>query len=703
MKKILIFTAALLIATSCQQPQKKMERSNPFLVEYTTPYGIPPFQDILLEDYFPAFELGMAEQMAEVDSIAANTQPASFENTIEALELSGKLLSKVSNVFFNLNGSLTNDSMQAIARKLSPLMSKHSDDIALNAQLFERIKTVYDQREGLNLNPEQQMLLDKTYKRFERGGVNLNAEDQAQFRKINEELGILALRFGENVLAETNNYQLIIEDSTRLSGLPASLIGAAAQTAIEAQHDGKWIFTLQNSSIFPFLQYADDRSLREEIFTAYISRGNHNDELDNKKIISRTAALRFQRAQLLGYKTHADYILEQNMAKNPANVYELLEKLIKAAVPMASKEAAQLQGLIDKTNGGFKLEPWDWWYYSEKLRKEKFDLDEAQLKPYLKLENVRDGVFTLAGKLWGLQFVERTDLPKYHPDVQVFEVKEADNSHVGILFMDFYPRSSKRGGAWMSSFRKESIENGVKTTPIITTNFNFTAPQGDEPALLTWDEVQTTFHEFGHALHGLLANTTYNSLSGTAVPRDFVELPSQIMENWAPEPQMLALFARHFETNEIIPDELVQKMINSGTFNQGFAMTEYLAAALLDMDWHTLTTSEEQDVEAFEKASLKKSGIIPEIVVRYRSTYFSHIFSGGYSSGYYSYIWSEVLDSDAFQAFKETDLFDQATAKKYRENILEKGGTVDPMELYLAFRGKEPDQSALLKKRGITK
>lgn len=703
MKKMLIFATMVFALTSCQQTKKSMQRENPLLAAYTTPYGIPPFESIELGDYVPAFQAAIEEQKTEIESITSTEATPDFKNTIEALENTGELLTKVSNVFFNLNGSLTNDSMQAIARTLSPMLSKHSDDISLNPVLFQRIKAVYEQREALDLDKEQAMLLEKTYKRFVRGGANLKGEDQEKFRKINEELSILALKFGENVLAETNKFQLIISDSNQLKGLPESSIAAASATAEKAGKSGQWIFTLHSPSIFPFLQFADDRSLREQIYKAYINRGNRDDENDNKKIISRTAALRYERAKLLGYATHADFILEQNMAKDPQTVHSFLDGLMKAAVVKAVDEAKELQAMIAKSGQNFKLEAWDWWYYTEKLRKEKYDLDEAAMRPYFKLENVRDGVFQVATNLWGLQFKARTDLPKYHPDIEVYEVLEADNSHVGILYMDYYPRESKRGGAWMSSFRKESKTNGVKTTPIITTNYNFTAPQGDQPALISWDEVSTIFHEFGHALHGLLANTTYSSLSGTAVPRDFVELPSQIMENWAPEPEVLKLFARHYQTNELIPDELVKKMISSSTFNQGFAMTEYLAASLLDLDWHTLATETEQDVLSFEKNALAKTGIIPEIASRYRSTYFSHIFSGGYSAGYYSYIWSEVLDSDAFQAFKETSLFDQKTAMAFRKNILEKGGTEDPMELYVAFRGKQPALEALLKKRGLIK
>lgn len=701
MKKILNFAAAFLIVAGCQQPQKTMERNNPLLSAYNTPFEIPPFEAIEMGDYVPAFEAAINEQRIEIERITSNTQPPDFQNTVEALEQTGALLTRVSNVFFNLNGSLTNDTMQEIARTISPMLSRHSDDITLNPVLFDRIKKVYDAREQWQLDKEQAMLLEKTYKRFVRGGALLDSANQEQLRKINEELSILSLKFGENLLAETNNYKLFIADSNQLAGLPSGLKAAAAEAAEKEGKPGEWLFTLHSPSIFPFLQFADNRALRQEIFKAYASRCNHNDEYDNKKIISRTVQLRSERARLLGYETHAHYILEQNMAGNPMAVRKFLESLMKPAVSKAKEEASMLQNLIRESGQNFKLEAWDWWYYTEKLRKARYDLDEEQMRPYFKLENVRDGVFQVANKLYGLQFVQRTDLPKYHPDVEVYEVLEADNTHVGILYMDYFPRESKRGGAWMSSFRKTSRENGKRIAPVITTNYNFTAPTAGQPALLSWDEVSTLFHEFGHALHGLLGNTTYTSLSGTSVPRDFVELPSQIMENWAPEPEVLALFARHYQTNELIPAEVVQKMVRASTFNQGFAMTEYLAASLLDLDWHTVTTNDMPDVEAFEKESLAASGIIPEINVRYRSTYFSHIFSGGYSSGYYSYIWSEVLDSDAFMAFKESGLFNRETAQRFRENILAKGGTEDPMELYVAFRGKPADLNALLVKRGL--
>jgi peptidyl-dipeptidase Dcp len=701
MKKLLLILIIFMTLIACSETKKSKERENPFFTEYETPFGIPPFNEIKHEDYLPAFIRGIEEQIFEIDAIVSNTQTLDFENVIEAFERSGNILMKVSSVFYNLNASLTNDTMQELARQISPLLSKHSDDITLNPGLFKKVEEIYLQREHLQLSPEQSMLLDKTYKRFIRGGAMLDSVQQDKLRKINEELSLLSLHFGENLLAETNKYKLIITDIADLDGIPEAFLMSAAEAATNAGLSSSWMFTLQNPSIIPVLQYAKNRNLREQIFKANISKGDNNDENDNKKILSRTAALRVERAQLLGYENHAAFVLEQNMAKDAETVINFLNDLISDAMPMAKKEAELLQEMIYRSGENFKLQPWDWWYFAEILRKEKYDLDENQLRPYFKLENVRDGVFALAGKLWGLKFIERSDLPKYHPDVMVYEVTEEDGNFIGIMMMDFYPRESKRGGAWMSSFRKQYYVDSQRISPIVTTNFNFTAPSADQPALLSWDEVETLFHEFGHALHGLLSDTKYNSLSGTSVPRDFVELPSQIMENWASEPDVLALYAFHYQTAELIPQDLVQKMINSGTFNQGFAMAEFLSAALLDMDWHTLTVPKELDVDAFEAESVKKSGLIDEIVLRYRSTYFSHIFSGGYSSGYYSYVWSEVLDADAFEAFKENGLFDKNTASLFRKHILEKGGTIDPMQLYVGFRGKEPDRSALLRKRGL--
>lgn len=700
LRNLVIALTIVAFATACKTNQKEA-RMNPFMQPYDAPFGIPPFEKITLADYMPAFEAGMAEQKAEVEAISSNPDAPTFANTVEALERSGALLTRVSDVFFNLNSSLTSDSMQALAKAVSPKLSAHNDDIMLNQKLFERVKALHDQMETLELNQEQKMLLDKLYKRFVRGGALLNDEQKDQLRKINEELSLLSLQFGDNVLAENNKFKVFIENKDDLAGLPETFLNNAAEAAAAEGKQGQWLLTLHKPSLIPVLQFAHNRALREKMYKGYIMRGDNNDELDNKKLVLRTADLRLQKAKLLGYPNHAAFVLDQTMAKTPDAVLNFVADLSRDAMPMARKEAEELQKMINKTGGNFKLEPWDWWYYAEMVRKEKYDLDENALRPYFKLENVRDGVFALAGKLYGLKFNPRNDLPKYHPDVEVYEVTESDGSHVGILYMDYFPRPSKSGGAWMSNFREQSIRDGQFIHPIVTTNYNFTAPSAGMPALLSWDEVETLFHEMGHALHGLLANTTYTSLSGTNVPRDFVELPSQIMENWASEPEMLALYAFHYQTGELIPNELVEKMQRSGKFNQGFAMAEYLAASQLDMDWHVLESEIPQDVDAFEAVSVKKSGLIPEIVPRYRSTYFSHIFSGGYSAGYYSYLWAEVLDADAFEAFKENGLFDQTTAGKFRTFVLEKGGTVDPMELYVAFRGKQPDRKALLKKRGI--
>jgi peptidyl-dipeptidase Dcp len=698
MKKILpyIFMTALLII-SCSRGSM----DNPFLSEFTAPHGVPPFDKIKTEHYMPAFIEGMKQQSAEIEAIVNNPDLPTFKNTVEAYEYSGELLSRSRRIFNNLTSAHTSAELQTIARESSPLISKHNDDIMLNEKLFARIESVYDQRDELDLEPEQRRLLEITYRDFVRGGANLAPEIQQRFREINENLSLLSLQFGDNLLAETNAFTLVVDNEAELSGLPPSLIESAAAAARTAGMVGKWVFTLHNPSILPFLQYADNRKLREKILSAYINRGNNENENDNKDIIKQLITLRIERANLLGYSSHADFVLENNMATNPENVYNLLNRLWAAALPNAKAEAHELQRMIDREERKFKLEPWDWRYYAEKVRKEKFDLDEEMLRPYFELGNVKQGVFTLANKLFGLQFVERTDLPTYHEEVISYEVREADGTFIGILYLDFHPRESKRGGAWMNAFRQQMRKDGEPVHPIITIVCNFSRPVGDMPALLTYDEATTFFHEFGHALHGLLSDCTYARLSGTSVPRDFVELPSQIMENWVPEPEVLELFARHYQTGERIPLDLVDKLNRSQLFNQGFATTEYLAAAFLDMDWHTLREAADIAVESFEATSLKKIGLIPEIVVRYRSMYFSHIFSGGYSAGYYSYIWAEVLDADAYQAFKETSLFDRKIALAYRQNILERGYTEDPMTLYTRFRGKEPSIDPLLVRRGL--
>jgi len=697
MKKfwLLLLTGGLMIASCSPKNQ------NPFFETYNTPFQTPPFDKIRLAHYLPAIQEGIQRVQQEIETIANNPEAPTFENTIAALDYSGELLRDVTAVFQSQVGANTNDSLQQIAQEVSPLLSKSSDDILLNAKLFQRIKTIYEQKESLNLNPEQSMLLEKSYKDFVRGGANLDEAQKNELREINKELSLLTLNFGENILKESNKFELIIDNQADLAGLPEAVVTAAAEAATERGKPGKWVFTLHKHSLIPFLQYSQKRELREKIFKAYINCGDNNDELDNKANLMKIVALRIQKANLLGYPTHAHFILEKNMAKVPENVYGLLNKLWQPALNNAQKEAQELQQMITQEGSNFNLEAWDWWYYAEKLKLARYALDEAELRPYFQLENVRNGAFDVAHQLWGITFTKRTDIPKYHEDVEVFEVKEANGKHIGLLYTDYFPRASKRGGAWMDAFRSQYQKDGQMFTPIIFNVGNFTKPTTENPSLLNLEEVTTLFHEFGHALHGLLSNCTYLNLSGTNVAWDFVELPSQIMENWATEPAVLKKYARHFQTNEPIPDELIAKIEKSGKFNQGFTTVEYLAAAFLDMDWHTLTTAPKENPTEFENISLQKIGLIPEIVVRYRSSYFRHIFSGGYSAGYYSYIWAEVLDADAFQAFKETSLFDPATAQALREHIFSKGGTEDPMVLYKRFRGAEPKIEPILERRGL--
>ncbi len=690
----MVLALGLFLASCTQKP---VEMENPLLSKFETPYGVPPFELIKVEHFIPAYREAIKHHDDEIAAIVNNPEVPTFENTIEALDFSGKLLTQVDFTFNNLNQSLTSDEMQNVAKKIAPSLSRHSDDISLNLQLFKKVKAVYEQKDELDLTPEQNRLLEVKYKNFERGGANLDIEQQDKLRAINEDLSLLTLQFGDNILAETNNYKLVIENKADLAGLPESVIQAAAETANGAGMEGKWIFTTHKPSMLPFLTYAENRELREKLHTAYIMRGDNDNEYDNKNILSRMAALRVEKANLFGFKNHAEYVLDVNMAKNPETVFEFLNKVWDAALPIAKAEVTELQKMIDKEGGNFKLAHWDWWYYAEKLRKEKYDLDEEMLRPYFERNNVRDGAFAVANKLWGLNFVERTDIPKYHPDVEVFEVQNPDGSFLGILYMDWFPRASKSGGAWMDAYRKQS--EGVD--PVITTNFNFTAPAGDKPALLTFDEVTTTFHEFGHALHGLLSKCKYHSLSGTSVARDFVELPSQIMENWAAEPEVMKMYAKHYETGEVIPQELIDKISNSGLFNKGFTVLEYTSAALLDMYWHTITEAVEHDAIQFENDIMNKMGMIDEIVVRYRSPYFAHIFAGGYSSGYYSYQWAQVLDADAYSVFKEKGLFDQETAASLRDNIFSRGNTEPAMDLYKKYRGSEPKLDAFLERNGL--
>lgn len=696
-----LFTMMLAVITACNDLTENKMLDNPFLTDYDTPFEVPPFDEIKNSHFKPAFEEGLKNHNQEIDSIVQIEEEANFENTIVALENSGKLLSRVSRVFYNLNSANTNDEIQDLAKELAPRLSAHWDEIYLNEGLFERVKNVYDNQSNFNLDSEDKKLLEETYKGFVRSGANLSDQDKEKLKEINSKISELTTDFGQNLLAETNDFQLFIDEEEELSGLPESLKEAARESAVEAGQEDKWLFTLQNASIMPFLQYADSRELRKKIWDAYQQRGNNGNEHDNKEILLEISNLRLEKAKLIGYSSHAAYVLEEAMAKNPKNVDEILQKMWKPALAKAKQEAEDLQEEINNSGESFELAPYDWRYYTEKIRQKRYALNEDEMRPYFSLASVREGAFETAAKLYGLSFVALNNVPAYHEDVEVYEVKDKDGSHLGLLYMDFFPRASKRGGAWMTSYRSQSTKNGERQAPIISLVCNFTKPSGGKPSLLTFDEATTLFHEFGHGLHGLLSDVKYESLSGTSVPRDFVEMPSQIMENWAADADVMQSYAKHYETNKVIPDSLIQKLADVATFDQGFATTEYLAASFLDMTYHAITEPIEGDVNEIEREAMDAIGLIDAIIPRYRSSYFQHVFSGGYSSGYYSYIWSEVLDADAFAAFKETDLFDQKTADSFRKNILERGGTEDPAVLYKNFRGADPDPKYLMKKRGL--
>ncbi len=698
---ILILLAVGLLFAACvktsETPEEASAADNPFFSEYDIPFKVPPFDIIKPEHFIPAYEKGMEEQIADIEALVNNTEATTFDNTIVALDRSGKLLSEVSKVFSGLSGANTNDEIKKIQKEMAPRLAAHRDKINLNKKLFERIKSVYEQRDELNLTDEQMYLLENLYKRYVCNGANLNDEDQAKLKEINQELSKLGVQFGQNVLAETNEFKLVIENEEDLAGLPESSITGAVEAAKEAGLEGKWVFTTHKPSMIPFLQYSEKRDLREKLYRAYTKRGDNGNERDNKKILSDLIKLRVKRANLLGYKTYADYVLERRMAENPQNVYELLNRLWDASLPVAKRERQEMQSIIDREGDGLKLASWDWWYYAEKLRKEKYQLDDTELRPYFVLNNVRDGAFWVANQLYGLTFEELDGMPLPHPDAQVFEVKEADGSHCGVLYMDFHPRISKRAGAWCGTYRSQSRKYGVEIDPVVNLVCNFSKPSRDKPAMITLEEVETLFHEFGHGLDNLLSNVTYGT---TFRSSDFSELPSQIMEHWAMEPTVLKHYAKHYQTGEVIPDNLIDKIVISGLFNQGFITVEYLAACLLDMKYHTLTEPQDLDINQFEKDYFDEIGLIPEIVSRYRSTYFNHII-GGYAAGYYGYIWSEVLDCDAFEAFKETSLFDQKTANAFRKSVLEVNGTADYMSMYINFRGREPRIEPLLKNRGL--
>ncbi len=671
--------------------------TNPFFVAYGTPFNVQPFDRIDEADFVPAFEEGMSRQNAEVAAVVDNPEPPTFDNTIAALDRSGELLDEVSRVFFALSGSNTNDEIEEIQKQIAPRLAAHTDEIQMNPRLFERIKTVYEQREALDLNAEQLFLLEHLYKRAVRDGALLDGEDQTRLKEINQRLSALQVEFSANLLAETNAFKLVIEDEADLAGLPDTVIETAAETAEREGLENAWVFTTHKPSMLPFLTYADNRDLRKQLYTAYTVRGNQDNEHDNKAVIAEIVNLRVEKAGLLGYETFAHYTLEPRMAGTPDKVYELLDQLWAASLPVAKREVEEMQAIIDAEGGGFKLASSDWWYYAEKVRKAKYDLDDNELRPYFELNNVRDGVFYVANQLYGLKFVELEDMPKPHPDAQVFEVFEADGSHAAVIYMDYHPRESKRGGAWCGRFRSQNRSAGVEVDPVINLVCNFTTASEDMPALLSLDEVETLFHEFGHGLDGMLSNLTYRTTDRSP---DFGELPSQIMEHWAVAPEVLKVYARHYRTGDPIPDELIAKIQDSSTFNQGFNQVEYLAASLLDMEYHTLTEPAELDVNAFEKAYFDEIGLIPEIVSRYRTTYFAHI-TGGYAAGYYGYIWSGVLDNDAFAAFEETSLFDQETANRFRKEILEVSGSKDYMDMWVAFRGREPEIGPLLRNLGL--
>ncbi len=667
---------------------------------FNTKYNTAPFSKIENEDYLPAFIKGIELAKSEIDGIVNNPIQPTFENTIEALDFSGDILDRISSIFFNLNSAETSDEMQKIAQEVSPLLSEFGNDIRLNPELFARVKTVYEQREKLNLNPEQTTLLDKKYKSFARNGANLSEDKKNQLREIDKELSKLSLQFGENVLAETHAFELHITDENDLAGLPEGTREAAHSLAKSLEKEG-WIFTLDHPSYIPFVTYADNRELRKKMAIAFGARSFQNNEFDNQEIVLKIAKLRFDRAQVLGYKTHSHFVLEERMAENPEKVISFSNDLLAKAKPAAQKEFAQLAAFAKELDGIEQLEKWDGAYYSEKLKQQLFSLDDEILKPYFQLEKVLDGAFTIAQKLYGITFEENFEIDKYHEDVKTFEVKDENNELVAVFYADFFPRKGKRNGAWMTSFKSQYVKDGINERPHISNVCNFTKPTETKPSLLTFNEVTTLFHEFGHGLHGMLANTTYPSLSGTSVYWDFVELPSQIMENWAYEPEALALFAYHYETGEIIPMELVNKIKESASFQEGIATMRQLSFGLLDMGWHGQDPSNITDIKAFETEQFAATQLYPDVKENAMSTAFSHIFQGGYSSGYYSYKWAEVLDADAFEYFQEKGIFNKEVATKFKENVLSKGGTEHPMLLYKRFRGQEPKPEALLKRAGL--
>ncbi len=708
--KILILIAGITLI-SCQEKNKteqsmKTETTtteNPLLQEWNTPFGTPPFDKIKNKDYLPAFEFAIKEHNQEIQKIINNPEKPSFKNTVEALEKSGATLRKISNVFYALEAANTNDTIKETAKKIAPELAAHYDNISMNPKLFKRVNEVYQQKDQLNLTNEQKKLLEEKYKMFVRSGIALHEEKQKRVKAINKELAALQQQFNDNLLAETNDFDLYVTNEKDLGNMPENIKQAAREEAQKRGHKTGWSFTLQRPSFYPFLDYSPNRELREKIFQGYANRGNNNNAHDNKKVIQKMVQLRAEKAHLLGYDNFAQYILKDNMAKTPENVYDLMNKIWPKALQTAKNDRDLFAQLMKKEGIKGKFRASDWRYYVRKVREQKYSFDENQTKPYFEVNAVRDGAFKLANKLFGLNFKELKNIPTWHKDQQVFEVTDSTGKHIGVIYMDFFARPSKKGGAWMNEIRMQSNMDGKFVTPIVTNNFNFPAPTKDTPSLLSFTQAQTLFHEFGHGLHGLLSNVTYPSLSGTNVPRDFVEFPSQVMENWMSDPEMLKLYAKHYKTGKVIPAEMIDKMNKANAFNEGFRTVEYMAAAYLDMDYHTKKDTLPVDVLKFEKQSMKKINLIPEIIPRYRSTYYAHIFGGGYAAGYYSYLWSEVLDADTFAAFKNSgNVFNPELAKKYKK-MISSGGSKDPMELYKEFMGRAPKIDALMKRKGFDK
>jgi peptidyl-dipeptidase Dcp len=679
--------------------QQSVETGNPFFKAYNTPFEVPPFEKIMADHYVPAFEKGMAEGKAGLEKILQNNAEPTFENTINPLDTLGKLLTNVSAVFFAQSSANTNDTLQQIEMEMSPKLSVYRDEILLNPVLFTKIKSIYENQSKFNLDDEQKFLLENLYKNFVRNGALLSPTDQDELKKLNQEISVLSVNFSQNVLAETNKFKLVLDKQEDLAGLPQGIIDGAADMAKKDNLEGKWEFSVQKPSMLPFLTYNNNPELRKKLYDAYLTRGNHNDSLDNKKILADIVSLRATRAKLLGYKSHAALNLENRMSKTPANVYALLNQLWTPALRVAGEELKEMQKIADKEKSNLKIQPSDWWYYAEKLRKEKYDLDDNELRPYFKLENVREGAFTVANKLYGITFTPISGIPLPHPDAMAFEVKEADGSHVGVLYMDYYTRASKGQGAWCGGYRDHKWVDGKEVKPVVTMVCNFSNPSKEIPSLLSLDDVNTLFHEFGHALQSLFSINKY-SMTNTAM--DMVELPSQIMEHWATEPEVLRMYAKNYLTGEVIPEGLIEKIRKSNHFNTGFDNVELLAASMLDMDYYTLEAPVSIDVEKFEKEHLQKIGLIKEIEPRYKSTYFLHIV-GGYDAGYYCYTWAAVLDNDAFEAFREKGIFDKATADSFRNNVLGPMGITDAEQSYIKFRGRKPVIEPLLKNRGLVK